>query len=59
MSLVDRFICRREGHIPSFTVTKVSGVTVTSYVTSCLRCGKLYEVEQAATNDGEDQSATE
>ena len=59
MNLVDRFICRREGHVPSVVLTQTSGITIRSYTTSCLRCGKLYEVEQAATNDGEDQSATE
>ena len=58
MSLVDSFICRREGHIPSVTLTNTKGITVTSYLTSCLRCRKWYVVKQAATNDGEDEPPT-
>lgn len=40
MTLVDRFICRREGHKPSVTLTRTSGLTITSYISTCLRCGK-------------------
>ena len=44
MSLVDRFICRREGHKPAATLTNTSGVTITSYITNCQRCGKVFTV---------------
>lgn len=44
-ALVDRFVCRREGHKPCVTIGKVSGVTIESYYTTCLRCGKLVEVK--------------
>ena len=55
MTLVDRFICRREGHLPCTTLTKTSGITVYSYITSCQRCGKVFE--QAVDTD-EDAQAT-
>lgn len=53
MSLVDRFICRREGHVPSLEVKGTSGITVTSWVTYCLRCGQVFEATQAAQATGE------
>ena len=46
MSLIDRFICRREGHKPTVTITKVTGVIDErpfKYFTTCRRCGKWYE----------------
>lgn len=45
MSLVDRFICRREGHIPAVQLAGWSGLQPQSYITRCRRCGKVYEVE--------------
>jgi hypothetical protein len=41
----DRFICRRDGHIPAIRITRQNttfekGAT---YITSCIRCGKVYE----------------
>jgi transcription elongation factor Elf1 len=50
MTLVDRFICRRLGHQPMFTVTMttVSG----TYLTICQRCGKWIELDlQAGAED--------
>jgi hypothetical protein len=40
----DRFVCRREGHVPLLRVTRhnVAGAGAT-YITPCQRCGKLYE----------------
>jgi len=40
-ALVDRFICRREGHIPTFTITSASGVFEVGFVCPCRRCGKV------------------
>lgn len=42
---VDRFRCRREGHVPSIRVTRQNAVTDKpfKYLTSCQRCGKVYE----------------
>jgi hypothetical protein len=48
VTIVDRFICRREGHKPSVVIRESSGLYWTSYITTCLRCGKAYEVTQAA-----------
>ncbi len=45
VSLVDRFICRREGHQPSVRITRQSGVNVISSYCTCLRCGKWLEVK--------------
>jgi hypothetical protein len=42
-SVYDRFICRREGHIPSVTI-KNATVPISNYITTCVRCGKVYEV---------------
>ena len=41
----DRFVCRREGHIPAIRVTRqtVSTDKPFKYLTSCQRCGKVYE----------------
>lgn len=47
-TVVDWFVCRREGHRPAVTITKVSGIRITSYVTTCLRCGKHIEIEVEA-----------
>ena len=44
MTLVDRFACRREGHLPQLTLTKANGVTG-PIITKCQRCGKFIEVE--------------
>lgn len=41
--LVDRFVCRREGHIPSLTITSVGGTSITGFVCTCVRCGRLVE----------------
>lgn len=41
-SLVDRFICRREGHKPNVTLPRVPGVT--GYRTTCRRCGQRIDV---------------
>ena len=44
VTLVDRFICRREGHKPAAVITLHTGITLPStYITSCRRCGKVYE----------------
>ncbi len=41
----DRFICRREGHIPAIKITFQNATTEkgATYITSCARCGKVYE----------------
>ena len=42
----DRFVCRREGHVPAikFTSMKASGVKVPeTYWTVCVHCGKHME----------------
>jgi hypothetical protein len=46
VKLVDRFICRREGHVPMGTISVAPGLEkyITSYITTCRRCGKQYEV---------------
>lgn len=44
MSVVDRFICRREGHKPTVQLIGNSGLNVKSYITSCQRCGKHFEL---------------
>jgi hypothetical protein len=44
----DRFICRREGHKPSVTVTRISGVPRTTLMCKCLRCGQWIEAEREA-----------
>lgn len=47
MSLVDRLVCAREGHVPSVTFGKLpDGLKVTSVITKCVRCGKHYEAKQ-------------
>jgi len=38
------FACRAEGHTPTIELVKTSGVEVASYITTCQRCGKVYEV---------------
>jgi hypothetical protein len=45
--MVDRFICRREGHKPSTMITfdPLSTLTPTSYFTTCLRCGEWFEID--------------
>ena len=48
MSLVDRFICRREGHKPS-VVIDTGKEFVTSFVAPCLRCGKQIEWKSSGT----------
>jgi hypothetical protein len=49
MSMIDRFICRREGHDPTVRVTNLAPSwaysVVTSYITTCRRCGKAIEVQ--------------
>lgn len=43
-SLLDRFVCRREGHRPTVYNLKAAGmVTPKTYLTTCKRCGKTYE----------------
>lgn len=42
-SLVDRFICRREGHKPSAAIGGTAAAYVTSFISPCVRCGKLAE----------------
>jgi hypothetical protein len=63
LSIVDRFVCRREGHIPALEFKQPpQGITVTSYVTSCRRCGKVYEIvpeHAAADRSSEAMSPTE
>lgn len=50
-SLVDRFICRREGHKPTSTI--IAGQQfIGCYVTTCIRCGKAYEVEVNRLSEG-------
>lgn len=39
----DRFVCRREGHLPQVTITKANGVEG-HVITKCQRCGKFIEV---------------
>ena len=51
MSLVDRFVCRREGHKPTVTITHTTGVTVEKYASTCRRCGKVVEVERKQENE--------
>jgi len=50
--VIDRFICRREGHKPSVTITKITGLVEGAerlpYFTTCQRCGKWYEVQPTA-----------
>lgn len=41
--LLDRFVCRREGHVPTVTLTRITGVAVGSYFTTCRRCGRVFE----------------
>ena len=50
MTLVDRFICRREGHVPMLRVTSANP-PLTYYISPCARCGKLIEVRP--DEDGE------
>lgn len=45
MTLVDRFVCRREGHVPAVKLTATSWFKPDSYITSCVRCGKAFEVK--------------
>ncbi len=45
---VDRFICRREGHVPSVTIKLASTIEVTSLVCTCVRCGKTFETKASA-----------
>jgi len=41
----DRFVCRREGHVPVLRITRQNATTQqgATYITSCQRCGKLAE----------------
>lgn len=43
MKLLDRFICRREGHIPSMRFTSGQRTRL-SWITTCQRCGKAVEL---------------
>jgi hypothetical protein len=45
--LIDRCVCRREGHQPAMTITSTTGLTITSYITTCRRCGKIYATTPA------------
>jgi hypothetical protein len=38
--LVDRFVCRRQGHVSALTFTKISGITPATILTRCSRCDK-------------------
>lgn len=58
---VDRFICRREGHDPVWRIT-AHNTGMTSYFTTCNRCGKWFEqdvppVSEQAVQEGEDTEA--
>jgi hypothetical protein len=56
MSMIDRFICRREGHKPSVTITHVSDITH-QFLTTCQRCGRWFDPNAEQTL--EDPSTTE
>lgn len=45
MTLVDRFICRREGHVPTVQLQPTTALVIKKYVTTCRRCRKLVEFE--------------
>jgi hypothetical protein len=49
VTVIDRFICRREGHEPAVRLTNIAPSwahsVVVSYVTTCRRCGKPVEVQ--------------
>lgn len=51
MTIVDRFICRREGHQPSGIITGTAAAYVTSYIVACKRCGKLVEFKPDGTEN--------
>lgn len=42
--VVDRFVCRREGHIPSMRITSGSEF-LTTYSCLCSRCGRYVEFD--------------
>lgn len=50
MTLLDRFVCRREGHKPALKLRATSGLTVRSYFATCIRCGKVVEVTETPDN---------
>lgn len=41
MKAVDRFVCRREGHKPMFTITSAPKGMKIEYISPCQRCGKM------------------
>ena len=43
MKLAARFQCHRKGHKPSFTIRCSVPSILKTYITSCQRCGKVYE----------------
>ena len=43
VKLVDRFQCLRHGHKPLFVIRCSVPSILKTYVTSCQRCGKVYE----------------
>lgn len=55
VTLIDRFICLREGHKPMVTVTYTPGyvIAIPSYITTCQRCGKAFEVSASLPSPGQ------
>jgi hypothetical protein len=41
--MIDRFICRREGHKSSMTVRSSWDISSLQLLTTCQRCGKWFE----------------
>jgi transcription elongation factor Elf1 len=41
--LLDRFVCRRVGHDPVFVVRCSIPSVFKTYLTTCKRCGQVYE----------------
>jgi hypothetical protein len=58
--MIDRFICRREGHKSSMTVRSSWGISSLQLLTTCQRCGKWFEASyERRGRNPEDTQTTE